>query len=214
LEDKIWEKLSNTNQQVEPEKNKMIASAENMVAKQAPIIVRLMPFVVAASLALFSISSYLAWSYSRQLKNAEERIAAIEKENLNSQIANRIQKEEYAKAVKLLNVFNQNGINMVKLVGKEVSPESKIMVCWNKTTQEVMLHDMNMPDPPKGKGYQLWAIVDGKPVDLGMISLEAKKEMITMKKGVAKPSAFAITLEDEGGVESPTMEQLYVIGNI
>ncbi len=69
----------------------------------------------------------------------------------------------------------------------------------------------NLPTPPTDKQYQLWALVDGKPVDAGMITdledLQAMKEM-------PEAQAFAITLEPKGGSVNPTLEQLYVIGNV
>ena len=70
-----------------------------------------------------------------------------------------------------------------------------------------------MPKAPEGKEYQLWAIVDGKPVDLGMYD-ENNSQKLQAMKTISKPQAFAITLENKGGSPTPTMEQMYVLGNV
>ena len=85
-------------------------------------------------------------------------------------------------------------------------------VFWNENNQ-VFLNPKNLPAAPTGKQYQLWAIVDGKPVDMGMYDPN-NKSLVQEMKTVSKPQAFAITLEKEGGSPTPTMEEMYVMGPI
>ena len=99
----------------------------------------------------------------------------------------------------------------IELKGVEKHPNMLAEVYWNESKQ-VFLNPKNLPAAPSGKQYQLWAIVDGKPVDLGMY--DANKETIQQMKVVEKPQAFAITLEKEGGNPTPTMEEMYVMGTI
>ena len=72
----------------------------------------------------------------------------------------------------------------------------------------------SLPTPAQGKQYQLWAIQDGKPVDLGMLPSVATNDTLLKMKTIENPQAFAITLEQEGGVPSPTMSEMYVMGGI
>ncbi|MBN9338222.1 MAG: anti-sigma factor, partial [Chryseobacterium sp.] len=65
---------------------------------------------------------------------------------------------------------------------------------------------------PEGMEYQLWAISDGKPVSAGMYS-EDKDSKIVLSN-IPNAQAFAITLEKRGGSPVPTMENMFVIGNI
>jgi anti-sigma-K factor RskA len=60
--------------------------------------------------------------------------------------------------------------------------------------------------------YQLWAIADGKPVDAGMYT-EEKDSKIALAN-ITNAQAFAITLEKKGGSPVPTMENMYVMGEI
>jgi anti-sigma-K factor RskA len=99
---------------------------------------------------------------------------------------------------------------LVELKGMKVSPEAKAMVCWCPGSRLVYFENEKMPDPPKGMQYQLWAIVDGKPVDAGLITMGAGLHKM---KDVTDAQSFAVTLEKEGGSDTPHGD-MYVVGNI
>ncbi len=88
------------------------------------------------------------------------------------------------------------------------------MVYWNKASKEVFIEIKNLPVPEAGKQYQLWAIVNGKPVDAGMITLTQGDSSLHKMKNFDAVQAFAITLEKEGGSPSPTLTEMYVMGAI
>ncbi len=100
----------------------------------------------------------------------------------------------------------------IELKGVENHPNMLADVYWH-TSKKVFLEMKNLPAAPTGKQYQLWAIVDGKPVDMGMYSAKADSTVQEMKS-VSNAQAFAITLEKEGGNPTPTMEEMYVMGTI
>ncbi|QOW09143.1 anti-sigma factor [Kaistella flava (ex Peng et al. 2021)] len=100
----------------------------------------------------------------------------------------------------------------IQLKGVEKHPDMLAEVFWNDSKQ-VYLDIKNLPAAPSGKQYQLWAIVDGKPVDMGMYNNE-KNSTVQPMKSVANPQAFAITLEKEGGNATPTMDEMYVMGTV
>jgi anti-sigma-K factor RskA len=68
-----------------------------------------------------------------------------------------------------------------------------------------------MPQAASGKQFQLWAIVDNKPVDAGVI--DACTGLCKMKN-IPRASAFAITLEKKGGSATPSLDQMYVLGKV
>ena len=97
-------------------------------------------------------------------------------------------------------------INLTHAPGK---PDALAQIFWNRATQNVYVADISLPNAPAGKQYQLWAIVDGKPVNAGMINTKkTPQQMINF----AKADAFAITLEKAGGSETPTLTSMYVLG--
>ncbi|MBW8362154.1 MAG: anti-sigma factor [Kaistella sp.] len=100
----------------------------------------------------------------------------------------------------------------IPLKGVEKHPDLLAEVYWDDSNK-VYLDIKNLPEAPEGKQYQLWAIVNGKPVDMGMYETESDSTIQAMKS-VANAQAFAITLEKKGGNPTPTMEEMYVMGEI
>jgi len=77
------------------------------------------------------------------------------------------------------------------------------------------LADLNMPVNDKAHQYQLWALVGGKPVSLGVFDKDdADSSLMKEMKSVPVAQAFAVTLEPRGGSINPTMSQMMVIGNL
>jgi len=84
-------------------------------------------------------------------------------------------------------------------------------VFWDSKTKDVYLLANKLTAAPAGKQYQLWALVDGKPVDAGVI---ADCNGLCHLKNIQKAQAFAITLENEGGSPSPHIDQMFVMGAV
>lgn len=102
----------------------------------------------------------------------------------------------------------------VQLGGTDLSPESKVNVFWNAASKSVYMKVDDLPAHAEDKQYQLWAIVDGTPTDMGVFDISLASNLQQMPYQVENVQAFAITLEEKGGVESPTLSELYVIGNV
>jgi anti-sigma-K factor RskA len=84
-------------------------------------------------------------------------------------------------------------------------------VFWDSKTKDVYLMANRMPLLEKGKQYQLWAIVDGKPVDAGVMG---DCTGLCKMKNIPKASMFAITIEKQGGSEAPTLTAMVVAGKV
>ncbi len=88
-------------------------------------------------------------------------------------------------------------------------------VYWSPKSEEVFLTVTNLPAPAADQQYQLWGIVNGKPVDAGVFDMEEAvngfAKMKTMTSGVRM---FAITLEKKGGSPTPTYTAMYVAGKV
>lgn len=109
-------------------------------------------------------------------------------------------------------------MKMAALKGTPDSPKSYTTVFWDSTSHDVYLMVNNLPVPPGDMQYQLWAIENGQPVDLGMIADEhfIKKERLLLKgKNAQNAQAFAITLEKKGRPDINKPEgKMYVVGNL
>lgn len=113
------------------------------------------------------------------------------------------------------NMVKDPAVKQVVMGATPNKPGSMATVYWDSRSKDVYLLVNNLPKPASQKQYQLWAIVDGKPVDAGMVDLSASQDNMLLKmRNIPEAQAFAITLEKEGGSPSPTMEAMYVLGKV
>ena len=114
-----------------------------------------------------------------------------------------------------LNVFQSKYSVPVSLKGLQASPNAAAKIFYMQNTGEVYIDPSNLPEAPAGKQYQLWAIVNGKPVDGGMILTSKKGDKYTIQKmkTFGKVEAFAVTLEAEKGNATPK-GPMYVMGKM
>jgi anti-sigma-K factor RskA len=103
----------------------------------------------------------------------------------------------------------------VKLAGVAASPKAKMLVYWNKVNKNILINysAMELPKTDNAHEYQLWALVDGKPVSLGVFG-ENAKEAVQQMETIQKAQAFAVTIEPMGGSTNPTMEKMVVMGGV
>lgn len=166
--------------------------------------------IAASILLIISIGlGYLLFDKHKNISLLQDEIA-LSKENLNKN------EKAFAMLNKRVEVMSNADYQKVNLAGiPEKSASSSVSVYWNKKSSEVFIADIRLPEAPADKQYQLWAIADGKPVDMGMIGTDASLASLFQKmKDIPNPQAFAITLEKKGGVPSPTMTEMYVLGKI
>ena len=125
-----------------------------------------------------------------------------------------ILKANFDQATEKLAKLEHPYLRVIPLKGLEKTPNCHVTVYWNAKTGRTMALANSLPKPPEGKQYQLWAIVDGTPVDMGMLPKDTEETELQDMKNMDNPQAFAVTLEKEGGVESPTLEAMMVLGNV
>ncbi|MTB52162.1 anti-sigma factor [Lewinella sp. W8] len=102
----------------------------------------------------------------------------------------------------------------VLLDGTDNAPDSRAFVYYNPEDRKTLFAAANLPEPPAGKQYQLWAIDADGPKDMGVLALDLTAGAFLEVPHFDDVAAFAITLEDEGGKPTPDLSQLQVIGNV
>jgi len=172
-------------------------------------------YVAAASLILLAgsllLNFYLLSRYKKTIAENEELIAAqTQVANNNKVLQTKIIR--YENAISLM----QNPLmTVVKMPGVPKSPATTSMatVYWDTQSRDVYLLINKLPNPVHDKQYQLWAIVDGKPVDAGVFDMTEGISLVKLKT-IPKAEAFAITLEKKGGSSTPDMDAMYVMGKV
>jgi anti-sigma-K factor RskA len=106
-------------------------------------------------------------------------------------------------------IVGKPGVRKLDLQGVAGHEDLAAALYWDSATKEVYLLPSKLKTLPTGKQYQLWAIVDEKPVSAGVFN-QASLEALQQMKTIQKAEMFAITIEKEGGVEAPTLDQMVV----
>ena len=142
--------------------------------------------------------------------------------NINLYNKNKDLQKNYDNTVAKLNdmdkdmqILQQNpNIRMASMKGMDISPQSYATVYWDTTSHDVYLLVNNLPVPTSDKQYQLWAILNGKPVDLGVFDIK-KERLLIQAKNTQGAEAFAITLEKKNRADPSKPEgDMYVMGKL
>lgn len=164
-------------------------------------------YAFAACLALLIISVAALFTVYNRLQQSNTLLASLQTENQH--FSNRVNLMDHE-----LSIFRDPAFKMMKLQGTPKSPASALTVAWSATKKRVMIDMANAKMPPNDQDhqYQLWALVGGKPVDLGVFDADTTSKEMKEMKSIALADNFAVTLEPRGGSPSPHLENLVVIG--
>lgn len=167
----------------------------------------------AASFALiFSAASVAIFFYSENRKN-QDALSIAQRNNREMKNKMLRSRDSLGRMALKMNMLSHTATKKVDLAGVPTSKDSKAVVFWNKDMKMVLLTQVSLPDVSPEKQYQLWALVDGVPVDAGVFDYKNGNGMLEMKQ-IDQSQAFAITLEPKGGSASPHLDALCVIGNV
>jgi anti-sigma-K factor RskA len=105
----------------------------------------------------------------------------------------------------------------VSLAGLKAT-DASAKVFWMKNTGDVYVDPANLPEPPSGKQYELWAIVDGAPVNAGIIISTKKGNTYNIQKmksfGTVQVQAFAVSVEPQSTTPAVTPTEVYALGKM
>lgn len=170
-------------------------------------------YAVAASVCIALVASYLAYDYRNKWLNTV--VSLNEVINQNQQIAqdfnvvnNRITQIETD-----IKILNDPSFNRLVLAGTTNAPGAKAYLYWNEANKEVYLSLQNLRELSQESQYQLWAIVNGKPVDMGVFDGNVAG-LLKMKEMEIGTVAFAVTIEPRGGKATPSLETMQVSGSL
>lgn len=98
----------------------------------------------------------------------------------------------------------------VPLYGLDASPQSHATVYINRQTGDVYIKIGDLPVPPSGHQYQLWADRDGHMHNIGVFHHNKDLQHLTVFEGDFE--SLNVTLEEEGGSETATVDRAYLSG--
>ncbi|WP_343746013.1 anti-sigma factor [Chitinophaga sp.] len=169
-------------------------------------------YAAAVLLLLLGISGLLNIYFYNRYRNVSQDFVHLQSQHDMMAADNKVYQARFAAMTHELQLITAPGTLKVLLSGVPGRNDSQVTVYWNTHTKNVYLIINHLPVPPEGKQYQLWALVNGKPVSAGL--LENACSDLCAVAPVQQAEAFAVTLEKAGGSTAPTMDQMFVLGKV
>lgn len=146
---------------------------------------------------------------SLKVTTTQNTILKEEKENVQTKLAENSE---------ILEVLRSKDFLAYTLPGNQaVAPRAFAKIYLNKKESVAYIDTKGLPAPPRGKVYQVWSLKMEPltPTSMGLITAD-NQTGAEIYKFINFPEAegFGITLEPEGGSETPTLSQLYILGTI
>ncbi|HWS52571.1 MAG TPA: anti-sigma factor, partial [Pyrinomonadaceae bacterium] len=166
--------------------------------------------LVIAALAALSLS---LWGRTHRLSAEVARLT----ERLGSSEGELARERGQLARVREVNEFlTAPGARVMSLAGTKTAPRASARVAYDQATGRVLLLAYDLPPAPAGKAYQLWFIAGGRPpLPGGVFKTDAGgRASLSDRLPPDAPglNAFAVTLEDERGVQSAEGE-MYLLGS-
>jgi anti-sigma-K factor RskA len=161
-------------------------------------------FMAAASVVLLLACGWFAYRFYSQ----SNELRAV-----NKDLQTRLDSSEGTlnKIIDEQKLIKDPNVTVVNMVGSKAAPESSANVFWDSASARVYIMVKNMPRLPSNEQYQLLALIDGQPKSLGVFD-SLQNNVILKMENTKKADAFAITIEQKGGTQSPTLEKMQSSG--
>ncbi len=200
---------------------KLFSAVENEAPNEATVIklkdqsktLKLYKLGIAASVIFIITSVFYIFSLQDKLNKTTDKLAQTTTSKITAEEELLTQQASLVILTSKLDILSDPKVKTIPLKGMNSLASKSALVHWNSATNDVYFNAIALPSSPTDKQYQLWAIVDGKPVDAGMIDLTGDSTFQKMK-AIKNAEAFAVTIEKAGGSATPTMETMCLLGNV
>jgi anti-sigma-K factor RskA len=164
-------------------------------------------YLAAASIILLVASTTLNFYFYNNYKSADNKYQALLTERNSLQANNNFIKARLNGFEESIRIMQNPEVQKIDLPGVKGHENYLAAVYWDSKTKDVYFLPTKMDALPSDKQYQLWAIVDGKPVSAGLV--EDCNGLCKMTN-VPNAQMFAVTVENKGGSATPNLEAMVV----
>jgi anti-sigma-K factor RskA len=198
-------------------KMKVMSAASRPGSKTTPAgkSLQMWQYATAASVTFALAAAIAAYTFWSNWRTSEDNLAELRALNEQvaqdyDQVSGRLDKIESD-----LRIYGDPAFQKVVMKGTEGAPDALASIYWNKTTSETFLSIQHLRDLTREQQYQLWAIVDGSPVDMGVFDSFANAESgLLQMKNITNAAAFAVTIEPRGGKTAPSLQTMQAVGTV
>jgi anti-sigma-K factor RskA len=162
--------------------------------------------VAAAAILLLVISGVFNYTLYKKLRKQE---TALQSKNTDvvTLPAPTLPASDYS-------ILTNPTITPVAMYGVGTHAICRCTMFWDKRTGKMYIMIHHLPQSSASRDYQLWAMVNDKPVSVGIVKDEIRGRFSEMPDVPAGATAFTITLEKAGGNTLPTETEIYLSGSI
>ena len=157
--------------------------------------------VAAAAILLLIVSGYYIYTLNNKATQLQLELAEVKKAPATLPLSD-------------YQIMMDPKITPVAMYGVGTHAICRCTMFWDRKTGKIFIMIHHLPMSSSSKDYQLWAMVNGQPVNIGIINDEIRGRFIEMGNVPPGAVAFTITLEKAGGSSTPTMAEEYLRGNI
>lgn len=174
-------------------------------SRPRPARFRWVPWALGTAAAAVAAAAFTAGMVASRY---EARLGAIARET--AQVRDQLRREqaalrdEVAGARAVADLLRDPATRVVTLTGLPPAPNASGRVVWNEKAGG-RLYVSGLPPAPPGKTYELWTIAEA-PRPAGAFDVDASGSVsrAVPPAGDGPVKVFAVTIEPEGGVPSPT----------
>jgi anti-sigma-K factor RskA len=103
-------------------------------------------------------------------------------------------------------IFSRADTRVVDLDG---SGTGSFKVAWSPSAGKIVVIGNGLPEPGPGKAYELWQIDDAGPHAVRLLDKATGGQVRRVLSVAGSPSAWAITVEPQNGVDAPTGDVIF-----
>ena len=173
-----------------------------------------MKWLAAASVAALVVSAVGNWMMYNRVGAMEDQLAVMQNDRTALAEQLEAQRTSLEASTAQLAVVLDPHVVLVPLARTDTTMDAAARLYWDPATKDVYLDVLTLPEPPAGKQYQLWALASGVPIDAGMYDSGNHAHHVQRMKVITEAQAFAVTLENVGGVPSPTLSAMVLMGQV
>ena len=165
--------------------------------------------LLSIAVACLIIAGGLGWYAAQNVNEARDLRAQLEDATLQVRVANldaatsRQLTEEMRGRADALAALD---VTSMELEG-QAGAENAFGRAYLSMSRGVVITALNMPPLPPGQAYQVWFVLPEDPVSAGFARVDAAGrlfESLDSAPDTAQLLAVAVTMEPEGGVETPS----------
>lgn len=171
-----------------------------------------MMYYLAASISLALLSMAAAFYFYSKYTITNDQLLAMESQNREMADNIRQVNTRMEGMRQDLSVLINPAYSRVVMNSTQSGLAQQAVIYFNPSEQKVYLNSSTLPELTEGQQYQLWALIDGQPVDAG--TFDVVKDGFQQMRSFERADAFAVTIEPKGGSTSPTLEKMQVYGEV